>query len=327
MDRRTFVEAAVSSLLAAPFAAHGQQPPTKVYRIGFLGAESASYDSRRLEVLRTELRKLGYAEGRNIAIEPRFAEGNYDRLPALAAELVGLKVDVLVTSGSKAGVAASRATATIPVVVSNMGDAINPGFVANYAQPSGNVTGMSQLNPEVAAKLLDLLKQVKPQSATVAVLLNPANPNSGLVLRAQKRAADAMKVALEPVEVRGPDELESAFSTMGRRGIDALLVQSETMFSAHAKAIADLAIKHRIASAGTFDFARAGGLIGYSTNRLEAFRHLVRYVDKILKGAKPADLPVEQPSKVVLVINLNTAKALGLTIPQSLLLRADEVIQ
>jgi putative tryptophan/tyrosine transport system substrate-binding protein len=326
MDRRTFFEAVASSLLVATFAAHGQQPPIRIYRIGFLGAESVPYDARRLQILRTRLRELGYMEG-TVVIESRFAEGNYGRLPALAAELVGLKVDVLVASGSKAGVAASRATATIPIVVSNMGDAINQGFVGNYAQPVGNVTGMSQLNPEAATKLVELLKQVKPRSATVAVLVNPANPNSAMVLETQRRAAEAMKVTLKPIEVHGPGELTSAFSTLGERGIDALLVQSETMFSAHANAIADLALKYRIASAGTIDFAHAGGLIGYSTNRLEAFRDLIGYVDKILKGAKPADLPVEQPSKVVLVINLKTAKALRLTIPQALLLRADEVIQ
>ncbi len=326
MDRRTFFGAATSSLLAATLAVHGRQPPTRIYRIGFLGAESAPYDARRLQVLGTRLRELGYVEG-TVVIESRFAEGNYDRLPALAAELVGLGVDVLVTSGSKAGIAASRATATIPVVVSNMGDAINPGFVRTYAQPGGNVTGMSQLNPEAAAKLLELLRQVKPRSATVAVLVNPANPNSGLVLESQRRAAAAMKVALEPIEVHGPGELERTFSTVGEKGIDALFVQSETMFAAHAKAIADLAIKYRIAAAGTIDFAQAGGLIGYSTNRLEAFRRLVGYVDKILKGAKPADLPIEQPTKVQLVINLKTARALGITIPKSMLLRADEVIQ
>jgi putative ABC transport system substrate-binding protein len=186
---------------------------------------------------------------------------------------------------------------------------------------------MSQLNPEVAAKLLELLREVKPRSATVAALVNPANPNTQLVLATLRRAADAMKITLELIELHGPGELASAFSALGAKSIDALFVQSETMFAAHAKAIADLAVQHHIASAGTIDFAHGGGLIGYSTDRLEAFRDLIGYVDKVLKGAKPASLPVEQPSKVVLVINLKTAKALGLAIPQSVLLRADEVIQ
>jgi putative ABC transport system substrate-binding protein len=323
VDRRAFIAGTVG-LLAAPLAAEAQQP-TKVYRIGFLGAESAAYDASRLEILRTELRKVGYVEGRNLIIESRLAEGNYARLPVFAAELAGLKVDVLVASGAKAGAAAGRATATIPIVVSNMGDAIAPGFVVSYAHPGGNITGMSRLGPEVAAKQVELLRQVKPRSATIAVLINPANPNSGW--QAMKREGDAMKVVLEPIEIRGPNEFESAFSTMARRGIDVLRVQGDTMFVAHATAIAGLAVKHRIASAGTPDFARAGGLMGYEANRLEAWRRLSGYVDKILKGAKPADLPVEQPTKFELVINLKTARALGLTIPPSVLARADEVIK
>jgi putative ABC transport system substrate-binding protein len=328
IQRRTFVEAAALGLLVASSSAYGQQPPTRSYRIGFLGAESASaaYDTRRVEILRTRLRELGYADG-TVVIETRFAEGNYDRLPVLAAELIGRKVDVVVASGSKAGIAASRATATVPVVVSNMGDAINPGFAGQYAKPGGNVTGMSQLNPEVAGKLLEILKQAKPRSGTVVTLVNPANPNVRLVIEAQQRAAESLHVKLETVEVRRPDALAGAFAAMERKGIDALVVQSETMFAANARTIAGLAVKHRIAAAGTYDFGNAGGLIGYSTDRTEAFRQLVGYVDRILKGTKPADLPIEQPSKVVLVINLRTAKALGLTIPQSLLLRADEKIE
>jgi putative ABC transport system substrate-binding protein len=184
---------------------------------------------------------------------------------------------------------------------------------------------MSRLGPEVAAKQVELLRQVKPRSATIAVLINPANPNSGW--QAMKREGDAMKVVLEPIEIRGPNEFESAFSTMARRGIDVLRVPGDTMFVVHATAIAGLAVKHRIASAGTLDFAHAGGLMGYEANRLEAWRRLGGYVDKILKGAKPADLPVEQPTKLELVINLKTAKALGLTIPPSVLARADEIIQ
>ena len=317
----------MAGLLVVPFAARGQLQSTRLYRVGVLGAESASYEASRLQILRRGLAASGYVEGRNLVIESRFAEGNYGRLPALAAELVALRVDVVVASGSKAGFAASRATSTIPIVVSNMGDALNPGFVANYAQPGGNVTGMSLLNPEVIAKQLELLKQIKPRTATVAVLLNPANPNSGLVLQALKRRADALMIAIVPIEVRRSDEFDSAFSTLRKANIDALLVQSETMFAANAKPIADLALKQRVATAGNLDLAHAGGLFGYAASRLEAWRHLVDYVDKILKGARPADLPVEQASKLELVINLRTAKALGLTIPQALLLRADEVIR
>jgi putative ABC transport system substrate-binding protein len=296
----------------------------KTYRIGFLGSESASYERDRVEVVRNGLRELGYPEG-GIVIETRLADGDYGRLAGLAAELVNLKVDVLVCSGTKAGLAAKRATATIPIVVSNMGDALINGFVTSYARPGRNVTGMSLLNPENIGKQLELLKQIKPQMATVAILLNPANPGTSLQL--VRRVAESLHVALESVEVHGANEIEGAISNIGVRRIDALLVPSDTLFASHYHAIADRAVKTRIASAGTFDFAHAGGLVGYSTSRMEAWRYLVGYVDKILKGAKPGDLPVEQPIKNELVISLKTAKALGLTVPQSLLLRADEVIQ
>ena len=324
MDRRMFIGAFAVGLVAAPLPTLGQPPPMKTYRIGFLGSESASYERDRVEVVRNGLRELGYPEG-SIVIETRLADGDYGRLAGLAAELVNLKVNVLVCSGTKAGLAAKRATATIPIVVSNMGDALNNGFVASYARPGGNVTGMSLLNPENIGKQLELLKQIKPQMATVAILLNPANPGTGLQL--VRREAKSLHVALESVEVHGANEIEGAISNIAVRRIDALLVPSDTLFASHYHAIADRAVKTRIASAGTFDFAHAGGLVGYSTSRMEAWRYLVGYVDKILKGAKPGDLPVEQPMKNELVISLKTAKALGLTVPQSLLLRADEVIR
>jgi putative ABC transport system substrate-binding protein len=237
---------------------------------------------------------------------------------------VSLKVDVLIASGTKAGLSAKRATTTVPIVVSNMGDAVGAGFIADYAHPGGNVTGMSLLSPELAGKQLELLRLVKPRTPTAAVLVNPANPNTTRIGGDLKREAG---IAVEPMEAGTADEIQGAFVKMRTRHIDALLVQSETLFVAHAKTIADRAIKGGIASAGTFDYVHAGGLIGYSTNRMEAWRYLVGYVDKILKGAKPAELPVEQPTKYELVINMKTAKALSLTLPQSLLIRADEVIQ
>ena len=327
IDRRTFIGATAGGFVAASLPAHAQKDASKVYRVGFLGAETASYDQDRVAILRAELKKFGYAEGRNLVVETRYAEGRYDRMDGLAAELVGKKVDVIVASGSKAGVAASRATTTIPIVVSNMGDAIFPGFVTNYAQPAGNVTGMSQQNPEVTAKQLELLKQVNPQLARAAILVNPANPNTALVLEKLRRQGEAFKVGIEPVEVRHPEEVENAFRAIAKLGVGAVVVQSDTLFSARFPAIADLAARQRIASVGILGFAHAGGLIGYSSNRTEAWRHTMVYVDRILKGAKPADLPVEQAMKIELAINLKTAKALGITIPQSLLLRADEVIQ
>lgn len=298
----------------------------KTYRIGFLGAESAAYDRSRVDLVRARLGELGYVQS-SILIETRFADGNYGRLPTLAAELAGLKVDVLIASGTKAGIAAKNATTTIPVVVSNMGDALGAGFVASYARPGGNVTGMSLLSPEVVVKQLELLRFVRPNTPKVAVLVNPANPNTKRIVENLRREAKVLQVALEPLEARNAAEIEDAFATMARQHIDALVVQGETLFVAHAKAIAARATRERIASAGTFDYVHAGGLIGYSTNRMEAWRHLVTYVDKILKGAKPADLPVEQPTTNELVVNLATAKALGLTLPSSILLRADKTIQ
>lgn len=324
MDRRTFVGAFAVGLVGAPLPTLGQSRPMKTYRIGYLGSESGSYERDRVDVVRNGLRELGYPEG-SFVIETRLADGNYGRLAGLAAELVNLKVDVLVCNGTKAGLAAKRATATIPIVVSNMGDAASNGFVASFARPGGNVTGMSLLNPENVVKQLELLKQIKPQMSTVAILINPANP--GASLQSARRTVESLHVALESVEVHGANEIEGAISNIAARRIDALLVPAETLFASHYHAIADRAVKTRIASAGTFDFAHAGGLVGYSTSRMEAWRYLVGYVDKILKGAKPGDLPVEQPMQNKLVISLKTAKALGLTIPQSLLLRADEVIQ
>jgi putative ABC transport system substrate-binding protein len=292
-----------------------------------LGSESAAYDSNRVEILRAGLAERGYVEGRNLVIVTRRAEGDYARLPTLAAELLRENVDVVVANGSKAGRAAMEATTTVPIVVSNMGDAINPGFAREYGQPGRNVTGMSMQNPEVAAKQLELLRQVKPGSATVAVLIDPANPNSGLVLETLRSHGRALKLAILPVEVRRPEALPGAFAAMGKAGADALLVQSDTLFAANTKAICDFALERRIALIGTLDIPRAGGLIGYAPSREDGWRRLAGYVDKILKGAKPADLPVEQPTKIDLIVNLRTAKALGLTIPQSVLLRADEVIK
>jgi putative ABC transport system substrate-binding protein len=327
IERRAILRAIAAALLTAPFALRAQSPAPRTYRIGFLSAESASAGQPQLDILRKDLDQLGYVEGRNLVIEVRHADGNYDRLPSLAAELVRLKVDVLVTSGSKAGFAAKETTTTTPIVVNNMGDATSAGFVPSYARPGGNVTGLSMMNPEMTTKQLQLLKEIKPNTVAIAVLMNPANPNYALTLAAIRREAASLNVRIEHFDIRREDEFERAFLDMKRAGIDTLLVQSETMFAARAKTIADLAAKHGIAMAGILSYARAGGLVGYSANPVDTWRHVVVYVDRILKGAKPADLPIEQPTKVYLVINLKTAKALGLTIPQSLLVRADEVIQ
>ena len=324
--RRKLLIALGAGVLAAPLASFAQQQP-KVAQIGFLGAETASGRAIRVEALRAGLRDLGYVEGKNIVIEFRWAEGNYDRLPDLAAELARLKVDVLVADGSKAVFAAKRATTTIPVVMGISGDAVFFGLVTSLARPGGNITGTTLFSSELNGKRLELLKVAMPRITKVAFLLNSANPSSGPELQAMETTAKSLKLGLQPFEVRGPDEFDSAFAAMAKRRVDAIVVQSETMFTVNAKVIANLATKQRLPSIGYLNFAEAGGLIGYGSNPDEPFRRAAVFVDKILKGAKPGDLPVERATRFEMVINRKTAKALGLTISQELLLRADKVIE
>jgi putative ABC transport system substrate-binding protein len=323
MDRRIFIASVAGGLLAVPLAGGAQKPALPA--IGFLGSESASNQAKRLEALRTGLRDLGYVEGKNIVIEVRWAEGRYDRLPALAAELVALKVSAIVTSGTKATVAMARATTTIPIVIASTGDVVALGLATNLARPGGNITGLTNLTPELSVKRLELLKEAVPRSRHVAFLVNPADPPSSL--QALETAARALKVEVRQFDVQGPSEFDSTFAVIVQSRVDAIVVQGDTMFAVNAKAIADLAVKHRLPSAGIVEFAEAGGMIGNGPDLLERHRRAAAYVDKILKGANPGDLPFEQATKFQLVINLKTAKALGLTVPQSLLLRADEVIQ
>jgi len=323
-DRRTFLGALAGAVISAPLSTFAQQPSFNLRRIGFLGSESASNQASRLEALREGLRDLGYVEGKNLVIEVRWAEGKYDRLPALAAELVGLNVSVIVTSGAKATRAMTRATTTIPIVVET-GDAIALGVVTNLARPGGNVTGWTFFGPESTAKRLELLKEAIPSVTQAAYLVNVADPPSGL--QAIESAAKALKLALSQFRVHGPEEFDSAFAAMVQRQVDAVVVQGDTMFGVNAKAIAALALKHRLPSGGNAEFAGAGGMIGSGADLIEGHRRVAAYVEKILKGANPGDLPIEQATKFQLVINLKTARALGLAIPQSLLLRADDVIQ
>ena len=313
-------------LLAAPLAVEAQQPG-KVPRIGFLIAETLSGQASRVEALRAGLRDRGYVEGKSIAIEFRSADGNYDRLPELAAELARLKVDVLVAFGSKAVLAAKRATTTIPIVVPVIGDPVARGVVSSVARPGGNITGSATFAPEVAAKRLELLKEAVPRITRVAVLLNPATPAMEPLVQARRATAKALKLELQPFEVRAPKEFGRTFSAMANGRVDAVLVSTDTLFASNAREIADLAAKQRLPSAGGKEFAEAGGLIGYGANDAELYRRGAYFVDRILKGAKPADLPVEQATRFELVINLKTARALGLTIPQAVLIRADQVIQ
>jgi putative ABC transport system substrate-binding protein len=324
-----FTTALTLGTLSAQLAAHAQQP-AKVRRIGFLSPSSLSdpRTQRFFEAFRQGLRELGHVEGQNIAIESRWAETKYERLPGLAAELVRLKVDVIVTYAPPAIQAAKEATGTIPIVMGGIIDPIATGFVASLARPGGNITGLSLMAPELVGKQLEMLKEVVPKVSRVAILGNPANAGTAPQLREAEGAARALGVRLQPLEARDPKEIDSAFAAMTRERAGALIVLVDSMLGAHRRRIADLAAKRRLpAASGLAEFAEAGGLMAYGASGPDRFRRAATYVDKILKGAKPADLPVEQPTRFELVVNLKTAKALGLTFPQSILIRADQVIQ
>jgi ABC-type uncharacterized transport system substrate-binding protein len=330
VNRRAFLGTLASSLLAAPLAA-GAQQAAKVARIGFLSPNLAA-SPHRPEAFRQGLRDLGYVEGRNLVIEYRDAEGKVERLPALAAELVALKVDVIVTGGSTiAALAAKQATRTLPIVFAAAGDPVTSGLVTSLARPGGNVTGLSSLFPELVGKRLELLTQAVPGVSRVAVLRLPGalgERTAKDMLTGTEVAARALGVGLQVVEARGSDDFDRAFSDMTRARAGALTVLPSNMFLREHRRLVDLAAKNRLPAVyPSREFVDAGGLMSYGANFADLFRRAATYVDKILKGAKPADLPVEQPTKFELVINLKTAKALGLTIPPSLLQRADEVIQ
>jgi putative ABC transport system substrate-binding protein len=326
MKRREFITLLGGAALAWPLAARAQQA-AKVARIGFMGSTLASNWAGRVEAFRSGLRDLGYVEGENIAIEFRWAEENYDQLARLAAELIRLKVDVLVTYGTPGSLVAKRTTTTIPIVMVHSGDAVAAGIVASLARPGGNLTGMTYFLPELMAKRMEMLKDVVPRVSQVAILVKPDNPFFGTALRALEIPAKSMNVRLQQFEVHGPNDFGDAFVAMAKRGIEAVVILEDAVFVSNARAIADLAAKHRLPSAGFNEFAEVGGLIGYGVDFLEMYRRAAVYVDKILKGTKPADIPIEQATKFAIVANTKTAKALGLEIPQSLLARADEVIE
>jgi putative ABC transport system substrate-binding protein len=334
IDRRSFVSGLAAGILAAPLAAEAQ-PAGKVARIGILSPASPSDAGGKpsdLAVLfaafREGLRELGYVEGQNIKIESRWSEGNYDRLPGLAADLVRLKMDVIVTYGTPASEAAKRATGTIPIVMAAIIDPVASGLVASLARPGGNLTGQSMMSPDLAEKHLEILKEVVPKVSRVALLHNPANPGAAPQVQHAQDAARALGVRLQILGAKGPSEIDSAFAAMTNERAGAVIVLVDAVLQINRARITDLAARHRLPAVyGLHEYVEAGGLMAYGPNRLDMFRRAASYVDKILKGAKPADLPIEQPTKFELVINLKTAKALGLTIPQSLLSRADEVIQ
>jgi len=325
MKRRTFIKGLVGSAVAWPFAARAQQAE-KVPKIGYLAPSSAS---ARAEVFRQGLRELGYVEGKNIVIEYRFAEGEFDRLPDLAAELARLEVDVIVSVATQASLAAKGATRTIPIVMANVSDPVGSGLVASLARPGANVTGMASMTAEVVGKSLELLKETVPKLSRVAVLWNPENAIfQAQMLRETQIAAGALGVVLQTFGARGADEFDRAFAAINRAHVGALLVLADNILILHRAQILDFAEKSRLpAMYGSREHAADGGLMAYGPRYDDLFRRAASYVDKILKGAKPADLPVEQPTKFEFVINVKTAKALGLTIPIPLLGRADEVIE
>ncbi len=328
MERRTFLGMMAGSLLAAPLAAEAQ-PVAKVPRIGYL-ALNPTANPHLHEAFRQGLRDLGYVEGRNVVIESRDAEGKPERLPALAAELVALKVDVLVAQPTVAALAAKQATRTLPIVFP-VADPVSSGLVTSLARPGGNLTGLSILAPEMVGKGLELLKQAVPGVSRVAVLWDPGAFPERTAKDMRKEvevAARALGVRLQFIEARGPDDFDRAFSEMTRARAGALTVLGGSMLFSERKRLVDLAAKNRLPAVYPWrEGVDAGGLMAYGPNVADLFRRAATYVDKILKGAKPGDLPIEQPTKFELVINLKTAKALGLTIPRSLLQRADQVIE
>jgi len=321
--RRTFLAGTGAVLLAAPLAAEAQQAG-KVYRIGFISVRSPRVDSN-YEVFVEKLRELGYVPGQNVVIERRVGEGRNDTSYAAAAELLLRKIDVIWVGGTPGAQAVKRATSTVPVVFVAVSDPVGSGLVTSLSHPGGNITGLTHISKEVQAKRVQLLKELVPRVSRIAVL---AGPSSSLTLTETQAAAQALGLQVDVVEVHGPDELEEAFSRAGRGRAQALVVLPEASFVAQGQRIGQLAVTNRLPTVfETKSYVSAGGLMSYGADLVEQVRRSAIYVDRILKGAKPADLPVEQPSKFELVINLKTAKALGLTIPQALLLRADEIIQ
>ena len=304
------------------------QQPTKVYRIGYLTNASLSSVAARTEAFHQGLRELGYVEGKNIVIEWRSTEGKADRQPGLAAELVRLKVDVIVTGGPAATRAAKEATVAIPIVMAFDIDPVGSGFVAILARSGGNITGLSTLSPEISGKRLELLKEIVPKLSRVAVLGNSTVPGNAQALRETERAAGALKVQLQYLEVQGPKDVETAFREASKRRADAVLVLQSAVLTSHRKQLIELAVKSRLpAIYDRAEFVEDGGLMTYSVSSTDLFRRAAYYVDKILKGAKPADLPVEQPTKFEFIINLKAAKQIGLTFPPNVLALADRIIR
>ena len=313
-------------LTTAPLAE--AQQPNKVPGIVYLTAGSPSSSSERYEAFRQGLRELGYVEGKTIVVESRYAEGKLDRLPALVAELVRLKVDVIVTGGASVTRAAKEATKTIPIVMAQDPDPVGNGFVSSLARPGGNITGLSTLGPEISGKRLELLKEIVPKLSRVAVLGTSTNPGNATQLRETELAAEALKVKLQYLDVLNPKDIETAFRAASKGRAEAVLVLAGPVLNAYRTQVVELPVKSRLpATYPRSEYVEAGGLMSYGVSITDLDRRAATYVDKILKGRKPADLPVEQPIKFEFIINLKAAKQIGLTIPPNVLVRADKVIR
>lgn len=327
MDRRTFVSLAPAGLLGISLAAAAQQPG-KIWRVGFLAGNLRPQDGAAPAPLRKAIAALGYTEGKDIVYESRWGEVRNERLPALAAELAALKVDAIVTRGGPSALAAKQATRTIPIVVMYAGDTVETGLVASLARPGGNVTGINDPAAVLSAKRLEFVKEMVPAAKRVAVLWNTGDTAMTLRYREIERAAQVLRVSVDPLPVREPDDFDVALAAMNRARPDALMMVTDALTTLNRKRVIDYAALHRIpAMYEAVTAVHAGGLMSYGTDDGENFKLAADYVARIFKGAKPADLPVEQPNRYYLVINRKTANALGVTIPQTLLLRADEVIE
>ena len=322
--RALAVLAAAGPILAFARGAFGQGRP---HHIGFLGAESASGYGSHLQALRTGLREQGYVEGKNIAIEFRWADGQYGRLPGLAEELVRSKVEIIVTHGVPGTAAAKRATKTVPIVMASAGDAAATGLVTNLARPEGNVTGSTFFAPEVGAKRLDLLKEALPSLRRAAYLSVEGNPITARLRPPLETSAKALQIELVALSVRDAQDVAAAFSQAAAQGVDAVVVPEYSLLRATAPAVARLAEKHRLPSIGFAEFAAAGGLVGYGPDDAALYRRAAVFIDKLLKGAKPGELPVERASTFELIVNRGTAKRLGIAVPPTFLIRADRVIE
>jgi putative ABC transport system substrate-binding protein len=325
LDRRTFIGGVVGGLLAAPLAAWGQQV-RKTPVIGYLIERSGptSFD----EAFRLGLRELGYTEGRNVVVGYRWADGKTERLPALAAELVRLKVDVIVTSGTPGGLAAKNATSTIPIVIASGPDLVGDGLVASYSRPGGNITGLSVFARELSGKRLEILKEAIPGMTRVAAAFNTLNPGTRSLFKETEVAAAKLGLTALPLDIQFPEGVEPAFAEAVRLKASAVVIISDQATIAHRAELGSAALQHRLPTIfANKVYLEGGGLMSYGPDIIELWRHAAAYVDRILKGAKPADMPIEQPTRFELVINLKTAAALGLAIPPALLQRADELIQ